>query len=192
MLYLMYNIFAQENTTQVTRSSHLYTGHSQVRILSRWSRTSNVRQISIHGLVLHSEEMLPNGANLRINLRRVRRVPVLHRKAIRMIDIDVAIGRITTKQRPEEIPRDDWVGKILAALDDAVEGFEGASLRVVGGPVVFSYQVDFVHAFDEGDVIEEFGIVGWVVVVGEDVDCRDGQVGFVDTVNTVHDEFLGS
>ena len=136
--------------------------------------------------------MLPNRTNLLVNIHRVRRVPVLQRKAIRMIYIDVAVRYIAAKQRPEEISRNDWIGKVLAALDDVVEGFEGASLRVVGRPVVFAYQVDFVHAFDCGDIIEKFGVVGRVVVVGEDVDCGDGEVGLVHTVGSIHHQFLGS
>ena len=136
--------------------------------------------------------MLADSANLRIHLGRIGRVPVLHCEAVGVVDKGAAIWHVAAEQGPEEISCDDGLGEGLAGLDDGEEGVEGAALRVLGRPVVFADEVDFVGAFGPGDVLEEFGGVRGVVVVGEDVDGGDGEVGLVETVGSVHDELSGS
>lgn len=64
-------------------------------------------------------------------------------------------------------------------------------MRVVGFLVVLADEVCFVGAGYECDVGLEFGIVGGVAVVGEDVEGGDGEVGCVDAVGSVCDEFVG-
>jgi len=141
--------------------------------------------------VLHLEEVLPDQADLCVVLRRIRRIAVLQREPVRMVDIDIAIWHIMHEKRPEEVPHYYRVQRVLAALDDVVKGSKGVSLDVVARPVVFADQVDLVGRLDESDVFLKLRVVGWVVVIRETVDRVDGEMGPLDTVRTVDHELLG-
>ena len=136
--------------------------------------------------------MLPDQTNLRIILHRVQRLPILEREAIAVVDESVAVGHVVHEQGPKDIPDDDGASRVLPVLDDIVKRLQGVGGRIVGGPVVFADEIRLVDGGDECDVGFEFGVVGWVVVVGKDVDFLDGEVSLVDTIGAVDDEFVGS
>ena len=63
-------------------------------------------------------------------------------------------------------------------------------MRVVGRPVILANEVDFVHALDKGDVLLQFRVIWRIVMIREDIDGGDVEMGFVDTVGSVHYEFV--
>ena len=90
-----------------------------------------------------------------------------------MVDESVAVWHVVHEEGPEDISDDHRVRGALSALDDAIKGLQRVGGGIVGGPVVFADEVGLVGAGDERDVGFELGVVGWVVVVGEDVDFWD-------------------
>ncbi len=135
--------------------------------------------------------MLPDQADLCVVLRRVFRIAILQREAVRMVDIDVAIWHVMHEKRPEEVPQYYRVGSVLAALDDVVKGSNGIPLRAVARPVVLSDQVGLVGRHDQSYIFLKLGVVGWVVVIREDVDRVDGEMSPLDTVRAVDHELFG-
>ena len=125
----------------------------EVGVLDRIPRARNSGQITPHAQILHPKEMLSDQTNLSIVLHRIRRVAVLQREPVAMVDVDIAIRHIVRKQTPEEISCNDGVTQVLSSLYNVVKGLQRRGLWVVGRPVVLADEVDFVHALDKCDVL---------------------------------------
>ena len=133
--------------------------------------------------------MLSDCTDLPVRLCRICRVAVLQREPIGVVHKLLAVGDVVLEKTPEQIARDHGFGLRLLGFDDRVEAGEAVA-AFEACPVVLPGEVDAVGGFDEGDVGSEFLDVGGVEVVGEDVDCGDGEVGFVDAVRAVYNQFL--
>jgi len=133
--------------------------------------------------------MLPHLLNLQRHIRRIRRVAVVHRIPIRMIDINPAAIRhadIVHEQTPVHISRNRAGG--VFGLDRAQE----IRQPVPSGrrPVVFARNVHSIRRLDCRDTFAQPGDVARVEVVAEDVDDGQVEVRSVDSIRPVQDELI--
>ena len=131
-------------------------------------------------------------ANLRVVLRRIERISILKGEAVAVVDESIAVWHIMHEERPKDIPNHDRIYCVLMTFDNVVKGLQRVSRWIVGGPVIFSYEIGLVDAGYQFDVLVELSVIGRVVMVGEDVNLFDVEMSLVDAIGAVDDKFVGS
>ena len=113
-----------------------------------------------------------------------------------MINKPATIRHVMHEQAPKQIPDHNWrlSRPILARLNRPQKIPQTRPRRripvVVAVPRKLADEIRLVRGSREGDVLREFCQVARVEVVGHDVDAGDGEVGRVEAVGAVDDEFV--
>jgi len=133
--------------------------------------------------------MLPDLFNLQRHIRGIGWVPVVHRVAVGVVDIDVAPIRhahIVHEQTPVHITRDRASSVLL--FDRAQEVGQAVATR--RRPVVLARNIHSIRRLNRSDAFPQLGDVARIKVIAEDINHRQFEMRSINAIRPIQNKLI--